>query len=360
MTMAGGLAAFIVLTTMSVIQTLKVPGKIPLMKAEIGQTVILTCNTFGSDNALLYWYKMNYGHMVQTVAGGRFDKVELDQHFPNSSFQVHQVAKTHFLTIKNVSKKDEATYLCQAGSAYEMKFLNGTNLFVNDSQNKKSYRVNQTSDMKSILLGTSVTLQCSLHPEKKKKGSTDQCADEHDVFWFRAKSESNPGFIYADKTRCGEQAGRSCEYRLPKTIQNSSDAGTYYCAVVTCGEILFGEGTKVETSKFLGEELFLYAIVLLGAFLACSVLVNITLIFQRRKPKQHCENHKEDATVTTLTELDEDQPWNVESEIDKAESSDCERCEGWKEAVVMTLSAVLTTLPVHSQSEVLHGQIRQR
>lgn len=142
---------------------------------------------------------------------------------------------------------------CLIKSHYKKTFLFA---FANsDSQNKKSFRVKQTSDMKSSLLGTSVTLHCSLHSEKKEKESTDQCAAEHDVFWFRAESESNPGFIYADKTHCGKQAGSSCEYRLSKTIRNSSDAGTYYCAVVTCGEILFGEGTKVETSKLLGTSL---------------------------------------------------------------------------------------------------------
>uniref|UniRef100_A0A087X6I4 Ig-like domain-containing protein n=1 Tax=Poecilia formosa TaxID=48698 RepID=A0A087X6I4_POEFO len=289
--MCRGLSALILLRTMSVIQTLKVPDKIPLIEAELGQTVNLTCDTSGHDNGLFFWYKMNYGHMAQTVVSGTFSELKLDKNFPNPRFQIENVGNIKSLIIRNVSKEDEATYLCQTGAAYNLAFVYGTNLIVNDSdsQNKKSYRVNQTSDMKSILLGTSVTLQCSLHPEKKKKGSTDQCADEHDVFWFRAESESNPGFIYADKKHCSKQAGRSCEYRLPKTIQNSSDAGTYYCAVVTCGEILFGEGTKVETR----EELFLYAIVLLGGLLACSVLVNITLILQRRKPKQLCENHKE-------------------------------------------------------------------
>uniref|UniRef100_A0A3B3Y6Q5 Ig-like domain-containing protein n=1 Tax=Poecilia mexicana TaxID=48701 RepID=A0A3B3Y6Q5_9TELE len=238
-----------------VIQTLKVPDKIPLIEAELGQTVNLTCDTSGHDNGLFFWYKMNYGHMAQTVVSGTFSELKLDKNFPNPRFQIENVGNIKSLIIRNVSKEDEATYLCQTGAAYNLAFVYGTNLIVNDSQNKKSYRVNQTSDMKSILLGTSVTLQCSLHPEKKKKGSTDQCADEHDVFWFRAESESNPGFIYADKKHCSKQAGRSCEYRLPKTIQNSSDAGTYYCAVVTCGEILFGEGTKVETSKFLGTSL---------------------------------------------------------------------------------------------------------
>uniref|UniRef100_A0A3P9PGS1 Ig-like domain-containing protein n=1 Tax=Poecilia reticulata TaxID=8081 RepID=A0A3P9PGS1_POERE len=104
---------------------------IPVIEAELGQTVNLTCDTSGCDNGLFFWYKMNYGHMAQTVSVGKFDKVKLDQHFPNSSFQIDQVAKTHFLTIKNVSKKDEATYLCQGGLVYKMTFLNGTNLVVN-------------------------------------------------------------------------------------------------------------------------------------------------------------------------------------------------------------------------------------
>lgn len=44
---------------------------------------------------------------------------------------------------------------------------------------------------------------------------------------------------------------RRCIYHLSKTIQNLSDTGTYYCAVVTCGVILFGEGSKVDTSKYV-------------------------------------------------------------------------------------------------------------
>ncbi|XP_054886881.1 uncharacterized protein LOC129360584 [Poeciliopsis prolifica] len=304
-----GLPALILLRTMIAIAAVKVPDKILLTEAELGQTVNLTCDTSGHDTGLFFWYKINYGYMVQTVVSGTFSGLQLDENFPNSRFQPGKERDINFLVIRNVNKDDEATYLCQAGAAYNLAFINGTNLIVNDSQNKKSFRVKQTSDIKSILLGTNVTLQCSLHSEKKEKESTDQCAAEHDVFWFRAESKSNPGFIYTDNN-CRKQAGTSCEYRLSKTIQNSSDIGTYYCAVVTCGEILFGKGTKVETR----EELFLYAIVLLGGFLACSVLVNITLIFQKRKPKELRESQKEDTTVTCLTELDEDQPCNMDGE----------------------------------------------
>ncbi|MEQ2299878.1 hypothetical protein AMECASPLE_019512 [Ameca splendens] len=309
--MVRGLAAFILLQTIIVIQTLNVTDNIPLTEAGLGQTVTLTCNASGHENGLFYWYKMNYGYLVQTVAGGSFGKLILDKHFEKSGFQVKNVGNIHSLIIRNVSKEDEATYLCQAGSAYKLKFVYGTNLAVNDFQNKKSAYVTQNSDIKSVSLGTEVTLQCSLLSKKKEKQSMDQCAEEHKVFWFRAKSESNLGFVYADEKRCGKKPGRRCEYRLSKTINNFLDTGTYYCAVVTCGEILFGEGTKVE----IRQEFSMYAIVLCG-LLACSVLANITLIFTRRKPKTLDNNHKGDVTATALTELDEDQSCNVDGEED--------------------------------------------
>ncbi|XP_023837611.1 T-cell surface glycoprotein CD8 beta chain-like [Salvelinus sp. IW2-2015] len=39
---------------------------------------------------------------------------------------------------------------------------------------------------------------------------------------------------------------QSCVFKLPKMNLSLSDAGTYYCAVVLCGEILFGNGTKLD------------------------------------------------------------------------------------------------------------------
>ncbi|XP_038153572.1 uncharacterized protein LOC119791501 [Cyprinodon tularosa] len=310
--MARALAAFILLISLILAGTLNAPDNIPLIQTGLGETVNLTCNTSGHENGLFFWYKMNYGYMVQTIASGTFGSIKRKNPFLESRFQIDNKGSMHILTIINVSKEDEAIYFCQSGAAYKLAFVNGTNLAVNDSRNKKYLYVGQTLDVKSISLGTEVTLQCSLFSERTEKESLDQCTDEHNVFWFRAQSESNPGFIYVDKKRCGKQAERSCEYRLSKTVKNPLDTGTYYCAVVTCGEILIGEGTKVE----IRQEFCLYAIVLCG-LLACSVLVNIALIFTRKKPKQLHDNHQGDLIDAAHTELDEDQPYNVrESEED--------------------------------------------
>lgn len=62
--------------------------------------------------------------------------------------------------------------------------------------------------------------------------------------WFRAGShESHPSFIYTHGNSDDECESRPDEQSSKKI--SSSDAGTYSCAVVTCGEILFGNLTKL-------------------------------------------------------------------------------------------------------------------
>ncbi|XP_056456110.1 glypican-2 [Gadus chalcogrammus] len=44
----------------------------------------------------------------------------------------------------------------------------------------------------------------------------------------------------------------SCVYTLPKNNVDSSDAGTYYCALAACGEVVFGNGTQLDIPGTLG------------------------------------------------------------------------------------------------------------
>ena len=77
------------------------------------------------------------------------------------------------------------------------------------------------------------------------------------MFWFRAGSVTNPTFIYSHRNSGDEcetspeaQSLQKCLYSFSKNF-SSSDTGTYYCAVATCGEILFGNGTKLDVEGII-------------------------------------------------------------------------------------------------------------
>ncbi|XP_029368447.1 uncharacterized protein LOC115049935 isoform X2 [Echeneis naucrates] len=131
--------------------------------------------------------------------------------------------------------------------------------------------VKQSPETASVHLGDPVTLRCSLFYENER--NKVPCPAENSVYWFRAGSGGfHPGVIYPQ--RSDEEEERSCVYSLSKTILNSSDAGIYYCAVVTCGEILFGGGTTVETKSGLDP-----VVLVLGGLLVCCVTAIAVLIF---------------------------------------------------------------------------------
>ncbi|XP_048885285.1 uncharacterized protein LOC125750949 isoform X2 [Brienomyrus brachyistius] len=134
--------------------------------------------------------------------------------------------------------------------------------------------------------GDSVSLQCTIE--------TGSCAGEHSVYWFRHGSgESLPGVIYSHRNRSDEcekspEAGsptRSCVYSLPKGNLSSSDAGTYYCAVAMCGEMLFGNGTKIHI-----QEPCITVTIIMGSALVLCVTVIFTLACTRNRRTccEHC------------------------------------------------------------------------
>ena len=101
----------------------------------------------------------------------------------------------------------------------------------------------------SVQLGDPVALQCFVTSQR-----TDYsywCTRKPRVYWFRSGSgPANPADSYLNANRCGEcssvSASQSCLYTLPKHKVDSSDAGTYYCTLVACGEVVFGSGTKLD------------------------------------------------------------------------------------------------------------------
>uniref|UniRef100_A0A3B4B8F3 Ig-like domain-containing protein n=1 Tax=Periophthalmus magnuspinnatus TaxID=409849 RepID=A0A3B4B8F3_9GOBI len=108
--------------------------------------------------------------------------------------------------------------------------------------------VTQSPSSASVVPGGSVSLQCSLQPKNNK--NQIQCPQQQQVHWFRAGSvEPHTGLM-------SHFTNYSCVYSLSKTIGHSSEAGTYYCAVHTCGHILFGTGTTLDIgTSYLSNQL---------------------------------------------------------------------------------------------------------
>ncbi|XP_042274345.1 uncharacterized protein LOC121901579 isoform X1 [Thunnus maccoyii] len=284
------LADLILLTAVSLIQTAEVPHLISLTLVEPGDNVTFHCPVFEKDK-FFHWYKQPLGHMGQAVASGLVGKITVSEQFRESRFTFTREDAQYSLIIRNVSKEDEATYFCQNGASYSQTFVNGTFLAVNDNNQRKSVYVKQSPETASVQLGDALTLQCSLL-SKNTTENTDRCPGVRSVYWFRYPGSGgfHPGVVYTHRNRSDERVERSCVYSLSKTIQDSSDTGTYYCAVVTCGEILFGEGTKVDTNYLVpGSELD-PVVILLGALLACCVTVIAVVIFyiNGRRVFEHC------------------------------------------------------------------------
>ena len=104
----------------------------------------------------------------------------------------------------------------------------------------------QKPESESVQPGRSVTLSCSVH--------TDRCAAEHThVLWLKNSDHSAPEMIHSSgnkndicqKTETGSGEA-TCVYHLLMRNLSSDDAGTYYCAVTSCGEVLLGKGTKIK------------------------------------------------------------------------------------------------------------------
>ncbi|XP_053179630.1 uncharacterized protein LOC128362804 [Scomber japonicus] len=229
----------------ALIQAAEVPHLISLTMVEVGDNVTFHCPVSENDK-LFHWYQQPIGQMGQTIAAVIFGKIKVSGHFNESRFTVTKKDAHFSVTIRNVSKEDEATYFCLNGPVFSQTFIYGRLLTVNDNNQQKSVYVKQSPETASVQLGDALTFQCSLL-SKNKAENTDQCPGECSVYWFRAGSGGfHPGVIYTHGNRSDERKERSCVYSLSKTIQDSSDTGTYYCAVVTCGQILFGEGTKVD------------------------------------------------------------------------------------------------------------------
>ncbi|XP_035609141.1 immunoglobulin alpha-2 heavy chain-like [Oncorhynchus keta] len=263
-----------------------------LMSANVGDTVTLQCFYEGNMAMHFSWYKQPLGEKPQVISTVyRYDEAPTFYHEfkGNPRYSVQSGQGINHLSISDINSLDSASYYCGSAHSNVLEFGKGTFLNIKDSGSNSKTVVEQ-SVSESVQPGDSVTLNCTIHMET--------CAGEHSVYWFRHGSgESHPGIIYthgdrSDQCEKSPEAGsptQSCVYNLLKRNLHLSDAGTYYCAVALCGEILFGEGTKLDIQggdiQVATEAdmmiLVIFSIIRTGVLLCCLTIFFI--IYLNRK-----------------------------------------------------------------------------
>uniref|UniRef100_A0A8C7M5C6 Ig-like domain-containing protein n=1 Tax=Oncorhynchus mykiss TaxID=8022 RepID=A0A8C7M5C6_ONCMY len=268
--------------------------KIGLMSANVGDMVVLRCFNAGDEGIMFSWYKQTFGNVPQLISTiykyGR-NATFYHEFKNNPRFSVEGGQGKNHLMIADVELSDSGTYYCGSDYGYKVEFGQGFILIIKGSRNMI---ILQQPVSESVQPGNSVTLNCTIH--------TETCAGEHSVYWFRHGSgESHPGIMYTHGERSDQcvkslesvSPAQSCVYNLPKRNLSLSDSGTYYCAVASCGEILFGNGTKLDIEGRL------------NSFHCCSYLLYIRLlgllyqivqnVIHLISTKQFCSSQSQDA-----------------------------------------------------------------
>ncbi|XP_077083978.1 uncharacterized protein LOC143736994 [Siphateles boraxobius] len=252
-----------------------------VLTAQEGDSVMISCLILDDQLHRALWYKQVLGEKPVPVVSS-YHHSQPNEFFPDfeETHRFHSVrtADSFNLTIPRTLKSDSGTYFCATSFANVVSFGTGTILLVKGADPKAA--VIQQPVVGVIKPGSNVTLQCSVQVKMCDKGVQL-------VYWFRQGLDTiHPGMVYTHgdtNSECGKTLAastsnvQSCLYNLPKMNVGLSDAGMYYCAVVTCEEVLFGNGTTLVIEDEFNNESLQYFI-LIGLAVVCTVSLTINLL----------------------------------------------------------------------------------
>ncbi|XP_076732339.1 uncharacterized protein LOC101478499 [Maylandia zebra] len=221
---------------------------VPVETVQLGEPATLTC-AIPKELSIrgVNWYKQSVGDTLKLIVTLIQSKADFGPGFSSSRFRINSDANFSSLIILETVQEDEGHYHC-TNTEWIGTTWGGTYLLVKGkAQRTSNFAVSQLLiESNPVRPGDTMTLQCSVFSDSDNK----TCPGGLNILWVREGSDKSlPNIIYTDKNRSNECEKRSdhqktCVYHFSKNV-SSSDAGTYYCAVATCGEILFGSGTKL-------------------------------------------------------------------------------------------------------------------
>ncbi|XP_059210620.1 uncharacterized protein LOC131989422 isoform X2 [Centropristis striata] len=273
------------------------------VSATTKENLTLQCFHEGAVAARLYWYKQTLGQKPRLIS--TFYMYDKKRYFygefkNNSRFALDTENGQNHLTIKDLRISDSGTYYCISCYLYTLEISESNLVNVKDPGLNVPAFVHQSAS-ETVQLGGSVTLNCTVH--------TATCEGEQSVYWFKSSKDAHPGLIYthgAKNDQCARDTQtqtHSCVYNLPMKSLNHSHAGTYYCAVASCGHILFGGGTKLDVEVEVDSSVLVYfwhgastftaILVVLLAFTVCMMNSNCkSTESQARIPAPSASNAK--------------------------------------------------------------------
>ncbi|XP_032440197.1 V-set and immunoglobulin domain-containing protein 1-like [Xiphophorus hellerii] len=272
------------------------------VSVKAGESVTLQCFRDPDTPARAYWYKLTLRQKPQLIStvfkydpNGTFHREFKD----NPRFTLDTKGNLNNLKITNLQPSDSATYFCVTGHSYKIEFDGGTVIHVEGSGLNIQALVQQ-SETEIFRPGHSVTLNCTIQ--------TGSCGGEHRVYWFRSSEEHYPGLIYTHEgsnDQCerkpGEQTNK-CVFSLPLKNLTVSHVGSYYCAVASCGQILFGSGTNLNVKTKTHSVYLLTGALVFTTFLSVSQAVLLFILYKRNHSGDPDSQSRRSSPSTTTAE----------------------------------------------------------
>uniref|UniRef100_A0A3Q2PZX6 Ig-like domain-containing protein n=1 Tax=Fundulus heteroclitus TaxID=8078 RepID=A0A3Q2PZX6_FUNHE len=229
---------------------------VPVKSVHLGESVTFKCalpNDF--NQGYIYWYKQRPRDTLRLVVTQRKTGIrKFEPEFSDSKWDVNIDQEFSRLTLLRTTYDDDGVYHCALLAWTRGIEWSGTYLIViGITRRISNYTVVQQPALSNPAgSGDTATLQCSVLLDTEDMA----CSEDLSLFWFQSKSDkSYPNVIYTEGNRhdqCKKRSDteRSCVFQFSKAV-NSSDAGMFYCAVASCGKILFGNGTRLEIGMLL-------------------------------------------------------------------------------------------------------------
>ncbi|XP_008285411.1 uncharacterized protein LOC103361174 isoform X1 [Stegastes partitus] len=280
------------------------------ISADVGDSLTLRCFYEQTDATRFYWYKQSLGQRLRLIS--MFYKFNKEATFydifkSNPRFTLDTETGNNHLKITDLCISDSATYYCASSNSFLLEFAEGTIVNVKGSGLNIRPSVQQ-SPSEIIQPGDSVTLNCTVH--------TGICDGEHSVYWFKNEEDSHPGVLYTHggkNDQCDRKPNtqtQTCVYNLPMNNLNPSHAGTYYCAVASCGHIVFGNGTKLSFKDAVDSLVsvhVLWGALAITTFLSVFQAFLMCVILKRNRFKHTESSSSRSSPSTTNAEGDQDE-----------------------------------------------------